>query len=75
MSATLSGCGIKPGVVYGRTDADGNDVAENRVKVPRFFATIFQALGIDHQKEYPAHDGRPIPLTEYGTRPVAEVLA
>jgi hypothetical protein len=75
MSATLSGCGVKPGVVHGETDADGKDIAGGRVKVPQFFATVFQALGIDHQKEYPAHDGRPIPLTEYGTQPVAEVLA
>jgi hypothetical protein len=75
MSATLSGCGIKPGVVYGKTDADGKDIAEGRVKVPQFFATIFQALGIDHQKEYPAHDGRPVPLTDYNTEPVSEVLA
>ncbi len=75
MSATLSGCGVKPGVVYGKTDADGKDIAEGRVKVPQFFATVFQALGIDHQKEYPAHDGRPVPLTDYKTEPVAEVLA
>jgi hypothetical protein len=75
MSATLSGCGIKPGVVYGKTNADGTDIAEDRVKVQEFFATIFQALGIDHQKEYPAHDGRPIPLTDYQTQPVADVLA
>jgi hypothetical protein len=75
MSATLSGCGIKRGLVYGKTDADGKDIADKRVKVPEFFATIFQALGIDHRKEYPAHDGRPVPLTDYGTDPVSELLA
>ncbi len=38
------------------------------------FATIFQALGIDHQKNY--HVGaRPVPLTDPGTKPVREVLA
>jgi Protein of unknown function (DUF1501) len=75
MSATLSGCGIQPGVVYGKTDVDGNDITDGRVKLPGFFATIFQALGIDHQKEYPASDGRPIPLTDYGTQAVPGVLA
>ena len=37
-------------------------------------ATIFQALGIDHQKDY--HVGaRPVPLTEPGTKPITAVLA
>ena len=39
------------------------------------FATIFKAVGVDHQKEYHSPDGRPVPLTEYGTEPVAAVLA
>jgi Protein of unknown function (DUF1501) len=75
MSATLSGCGVKPGVVYGKTNEQGKDIADGRVTVPQFFATVFQTLGIDHQKEYPAHDGRPIPLTDYATKAVSEVLA
>jgi hypothetical protein len=74
-SVTLSGCGIKGGVVYGRTNADGTDVAENKVTAAQFFATIFSALGIDHQRENSAPDGRPVPLTPYGTQPVAAVLA
>ena len=37
-------------------------------------ATIYRALGINHQKNY--HLGaRPIPLTDPGTEPVREVLA
>jgi uncharacterized protein (DUF1501 family) len=75
MSATLAGCGIKPGVVYGATNADGTDIADARVTVPQFFATIFKALGIDHNKEYISADGRPIALTNSGTRPIKEVLA
>ena len=74
-SVALSGCGVKPGVVYGKTNANGTDVAENKVTASEFFATIFAALGIDHQKEYLTPDGRPVPLTPYDTRPIAEVLA
>ena len=74
-SVALSGCGIKGGVVHGKTNADGTDVAEGKVTASQFFATIFAALGIDHQKEYIAPDGRPVPLTPYRTLPVAEVLA
>lgn len=75
MSATLSGCGIKPGVVHGKTNPDGTDIAEDKVTVQQFFATVFRALGIDHTKEYKSADGRPIALTNPGTRPIREVLA
>ena len=38
------------------------------------FATIFAALGVDYKKEY--HVGaRPIPIVDFGCKPVAEVLA
>jgi hypothetical protein len=38
------------------------------------FATIFQALGLDHQKQYQV-GSRPVPLTDMGTKPIREVLA
>jgi uncharacterized protein (DUF1501 family) len=73
-SVSLSGCGIKGGSVYGKTDKDGQTVAEGEIGAGEVFATIYQALGIDHQKDY--HLGaRPVPLTDPGTKPVAEVLA
>ncbi|MSR59833.1 MAG: DUF1501 domain-containing protein [Planctomycetaceae bacterium] len=73
-SASLSGCGIKRGMVFGKTDDDGNTVVEGEVGAPQLFATIFHALGIDPHKNY--HVGaRPVPLTEPGTKPIVEVLA
>src|SRR5271156_2104927 len=74
-SVTLSGCGIKGGTVYGSTNAGGTDVATNKVSAAEFFATIFAALGIDHRKEYAAPDGRPLGLTPYNTRSIADILA
>ncbi len=75
-SATLSGCGIKPGVIYGQTNEDGTDIVEGRVSLQQFFATIFNAVGIDHKKENVSPtDGRPVPLTDFGTEPVKAVLA
>lgn len=73
-SCSLSGCGIKGGTVYGKTDPDGNTVAEGEVGAGHLFATIFSALGIDWQKEY-HHGSRPIPITDFGCEPVKEVLA
>jgi uncharacterized protein (DUF1501 family) len=75
MSVTLSGCGIKAGVIHGKTDDNGGNIADGIVTLQPFFATIFQAVGIDHEKEHLTPDRRPVPLTDYGTRPVAEVLA
>lgn len=72
-SATLSGCGIRGGTVYGKTDEDGHKVVDGEIGAEQLFATIFNALGIDHEKEY--HLGsRPIPLTNPGTKPVMGVL-
>ncbi|MFM9117685.1 MAG: DUF1501 domain-containing protein, partial [Planctomycetota bacterium] len=73
-SCSLSGCGIKGGSVYGKSDEDGMQVAEGKVTAAELFATIFQALGIDHQKAYQL-GSRPIPLTDAGTKPVRDVLA
>lgn len=73
-SCSLTGCGIKGGTVFGKTDDDGLKVADGEVGSPQLFATIFQALGIDPQKNYYL-GARPIPLTDPGTKAIQEVLA
>jgi hypothetical protein len=73
-SCTLSGCGVKGGSIYGKTDANGQKVVDGELGAAELFATIYAALGINPQKNY--HVGsRPVPLTEPGTKPVADVLA
>jgi len=73
-TTTLTGCGVKGGSVYGATDKDGQHVKDGQVGAAEFFATIFRALGIDHEKEY--HVGsRPVPLTDPGTKAIRQVLA
>jgi len=73
-SASLTGCGIKGGTVFGKTDADGQTVADGEIGSAQLFATIFAALGIDPQKNYYV-GARPVPLTDPGTKPVMQVLA
>jgi len=73
-STTLSGCGVRGGSVYGRSDASGNRVADGEIGAARLFATIYRALGISPRKNYYL-GARPIPLTDPGTEPVSEVLA
>jgi hypothetical protein len=73
-STSLSGCGIKGGAVYGKTDATGNRVVDGEIGAAELFATVYRALGINHHKNY--HVGsRPVPLTQPGTNPVNDVLA
>jgi hypothetical protein len=73
-SCSLSGIGVRGGSVYGRTDETGNRVADGEIAAPQLFATIYRALGINHQKNYYV-GSRPVPLTEPGTQPIREVLA
>jgi hypothetical protein len=73
-SATLTGCGIQGGSVYGKTGAKGEHVVEGEIGAAQLFATIYRALGINHQKNYYV-GSRPVPLTEPGTKPIKAVLA
>ena len=72
-STALAGCGIKGGVVYGASDEDGVDVKDNPVREGDFFATIYQALSIDPTTENLA-GVRPVPLAQFGSRVVSELL-
>jgi uncharacterized protein (DUF1501 family) len=73
-SVTLSGCGIKGGACYGKTEPEGHTVADGEIGAPALFATIYEALGIDITKEY--HLGpRPIPIVDNFAGPVTDVLA
>src|SRR5262245_40115696 len=73
-STTLTGAGVKGGACYGKSDATGNKVADGEIGAAELFATIYRALGINHQKNYYV-GSRPVPLTEPNTKPIKEVLA
>jgi arylsulfatase A-like enzyme len=73
-SCSLSGMGIRGGVAYGKTDEEGHKVIEGEANAGDLFATILEALGIDHEHEYML-GARPIPLSDFGSKPIREVLA
>jgi hypothetical protein len=60
--------------VYGKTDEGGEKVADKPVTVPDLLATITTALGVDPKKENMSNVGRPIPLTDRGGTPIADLL-
>lgn len=74
-SLALGGCGIRGGTVFGRTDQNGNDVADNPVDQRRLFATIFTALGIDPHAEYDLPGLPTFHRVEGEAPPIREVLA
>jgi hypothetical protein len=73
-TVVLAGGGIKGGVVYGSTDADGRDVAENPVSEGDLFSTIYTTLGINPRVKHFVGT-RPVWATPEGSKPINELLA
>lgn len=71
----LAGGGIKPGIVYGRTDEIGYNVIEQPVHVHDLQATILHQLGLDHTRLTYRFQGRDFRLTDVHGRVVEEILA
>ena len=74
-SSWLAGGGVKGGLTYGSTDEIGATVAENRVHVHDFHATILHLMGIDHTRLTYRHAGRDFRLTDVHGNVVQEILA
>jgi hypothetical protein len=73
-SVVLGGAGIKGGQVIGKTEKDGNAVADRPVSVADLYATIYAALGISPGKENVSPEGRPIPIVDRGGKPIRELV-
>jgi uncharacterized protein (DUF1501 family) len=71
-SAMLAGAGIKGGLVYGRSDAQGGFVRDNPVSPENFGATLFHALGVPPETRLGA-DGFTHPVST--GQPILELLA
>jgi hypothetical protein len=73
-SSWLAGGGVKGGIAYGSTDEIASTVAENKVHVHDFHATILHLLGIDHTRLTYRHAGRDYRLTDVHGNVVNEIL-
>ncbi len=74
-SSWLAGGGVKGGIAYGGTDDIASTVAENKVHVHDFHATILHCLGLDHEKLTYRHGGRDYRLTDVHGKVVHALLA
>lgn len=70
----LAGGGIKPGVVYGRTDDFSCNVVEQPVHVHDLNATLLHVLGIDHSRLTYRFQGRDYRLTDVHGKVVQGLL-
>jgi len=74
-SVWMAGGGVKGGIAHGQTDDFGYYVADGKVTMPDFHATILALLGLDHERLTFRHAGRDHRLTDVSGRVVREILA
>lgn len=73
-SIAMAGCGLKPGAVIGKTNANGTAVTDREVHGGHLFHTYFRALGMDPTKNFYPKD-RPVPIADPKASAITEVLA
>lgn len=71
--AVIAGAGVRGGIVLGQSDKDAAYAVTPPYKPEDFAATIYHALGIDHELRLPDTQGRPVALIEDGT-PIMELF-
>ncbi len=67
MSMVFAGGGIRGGQVIGGTDKTGSEPIGDSYSPDDAAASFYQALGIDHHKEYYTPDGRPVMIAANGS--------
>jgi hypothetical protein len=73
-SVVLGGCGIQPGAVIGKTNANGTEVADREVDHGHLFHTYLRAVGVDPALKLDA-GGRPVPVADPAAAAITELLA
>ena len=74
-STWMAGGGIKPGIVYGKTDDYCYNIVENPFHIHDLNATILHCLGLDHEKLTYRYQGRDYRLTDVHGNVVKDILA
>ncbi len=70
----MGGGPIRGGQVVGESDALGYIPKTRPVTPAEVAASLFHGLGLDLEKELPGPQGRPIPLVDYGVKPIRELF-
>lgn len=73
MSMIVSGGGMRTGQIIGATNAKGEHPIARPLSPNDLWATVLRHLGIDPERTFPDHAGRPMPILPFGA-PIAELL-
>jgi len=73
-SIAMAGRGIKPGVVEGKTNDLGTEVASKPHDIGHVFHTWYKALGIDPKETEYRNGGQPLPIAHEDMHAIREVL-
>jgi len=74
-SLAMAGCGVKRGVVVGKTNERGTHVTSDEHDIGHLFHTWFRALGIDPDKTEYDNNGQPLPIAHDECQMIKELLA
>ena len=74
-SLAMAGCGVKHGVVVGKTNEKGTSVDSEPFDIGHMFHTWFRAIGIDPKKTEYSNAGQPLPIAHDDHHACEEVLA
>jgi hypothetical protein len=66
-SLQIAGAGIPGGTTYGKSDREAAYAIENPVSPEDLAATVYHALGINHEMRVPNVDGRPMTIVDGGS--------
>jgi arylsulfatase A-like enzyme len=72
-SVLVGGCGVQPGAIIGKTNANGTEVVDRQVDHGNLFHTYLQALGIESEGAFTI-DGRELPIADPASGPIKELL-
>jgi hypothetical protein len=65
-SVVMAGGGIKPGIIYGSSDATGSEPEQNPLGIEDWATTMYHCLGITADKELMSPGDRPIEIVDGG---------
>ena len=71
--AVIAGAGVRGGVALGQSDRDAAYAVTPPYSPDDLAATIYHALGIDHEMRLPDTQGRPVALVEEG-KPILDLF-
>ncbi|HEV2473775.1 MAG TPA: DUF1501 domain-containing protein [Chthonomonadales bacterium] len=73
ISVCLGGGGVKTGTVVGATNERAEYPTERPVRVEDVAATLYQAMGVNYEKEYMTPQARPVKIN-YDGEPISELV-